>query len=1035
MRWVSVLVAMCLSAVVVPATWAEQPGTATLSGSVRDETGAEMRDVEITIVNLGTGGRRQSTTGTGGLFTIPLLPPGRYSLTAQREGFTPAEVPDIVLNVDQELVLQLQLKVGAVGETVTVAAAVGRSTTSPAVSTVVDRAFVANLPLNGRSFQTLIQLTPGAVQSTNAAERGQFSINGQRAASNTFTVDGVSANVGVQTSGAPAQGGSGALPAATVLGGSNSMVTLDALEEFSIQTSTYAPEYGRTPGAQVNLITRAGTNDVHGSAFDYYRNSALDANDFFANRAGIPKPESRQHLFGASLGGPIVRNRMFFFGAYEGLRLRQPQTVEMVVPSVETRQRAPSVLRPLFDAYPLPNGPDLGGGTARSTASFTSPTTHDILSVRADGATGRLGLLFARLQHARSDGEQRKATVASNATSAFADSTSVTAGVTSVLSPAWVNAFRYNVTRSTGGSRQRVDQMTGSAPLSLSTLMPPSVDGEGFAIVNFGVGVGALSIGEDLGQAQTQHNVVNTLSWTVGRHVSKFGADYRRSVSTYGTAAEEQYRPTYNFASVAQASSLLLSSGSVNVFARSDLVFTNLALFAQDTWTLSDRFSLTYGLRYDRNPAPSGATPDDQPSTIEGLGDPASIRLAPPGTPLYRTTNGNVAPRIGGVWRLRGASGRETILRGGWGLFYDLGTGVIASAAGAFPRLRTKRLPANTPFPLGELAAAPLPADAPPPYDLVRAFDPDIQLPRVQQFNVTLEQHVGAAQSASVAYVGARGSRLLRQQVLSNVIPTIAQLQLTTNGDRSTYDAVQLQYTRRLSRGIQALASYVWSTSKDTSSTDAGFLPLSDGFAVDRDWGPSDFDVRHALNAAVTWELPSSSPRALLAGWGIDAILAARSGLPFTVTGTRSLSIGFVPARPDVVPGEPVFLEDASAPGGRRVNPAAFRFSSPDGHGTLDRNALRGHPLWQLDVAVRKRVPMGGRVRAVVRAELFNALNRANFALPNATLGLVSAGGEVTPGPMFGLATQSLRTSLNGLSSLYQVGGPRSAQVSLRLEF
>jgi len=520
-----------------------------------------------------------------------------------------------------------------------------------------------------------------------------------------------------------------------------------------------------------------------------------------------------------------------------------------------------------------------------------------------------------------------------------------------------------------------------------------------------------------------------------GRHAAKLGIDYRRLFSSYGTSMPTQYRPTYNFANVAQASALTLSSGIVNVLDRTDLVFTNLSLFAQDTWTIAEALSLTYGVRYEWNPAPSGATPGDQPSTITSLEDLSTVTLAPPGTALYRTTNGNVAPRVGAVWRLRDAPRTMTVVRGGWGLFYDLGTGVIASAAGSFPRLRSRRLPAGTPFPLDDRAAAPLPVDAPPPYDLVRAFDPRIQLPRVQQFNATLEQHLGGSQSVSIAYVGARGSRLLRQHSLLNVNATIGQLQLTTNGDRSAYDGLQIQYTRRLSRGLQALASYVWSTSKDTASTDAGFLPLSDRFAAADDWGPSDFDVRHAFNAAVSWDLPRASPHALLSGWGVDGIVYSRSGVPFTVTGTRGLAIGFVPVRPDLVAGVPAFREEAGAPGGRRLDPAAFRFSAPDAHGTLGRNSLRGFGLWQVDLAVRKAISLGGRARAVVRAELFNAFNRANFALPNANLGLVSPTGDVTVGPTFGLVTQALRTSLPGLNSLYQVGGPRSAQLSLRLEF
>jgi hypothetical protein len=238
-------------------------------------------------------------------------------------------------------------------------------TESGTVSTVVDRTFVEDIPLNGRSFQTLILLTPGVVAVPTALDnQGQFSVNGQRADANYFTVDGVSANFGVTGFFPLLQSAGGALPALTASGGTNSLVSVDALQEFRIQTSSFAPEFGRTPGGQISIVTRAGTNAFHGTLFDYFRNSVLDANDWFANFNHLPKPAERQN-FGGVFGGPVFKDKSFFFFSYEGLRLRQPVTQTTAVPDAASRQQAPAAMQPFLNAYPVANGAEVGTGLAQ----------------------------------------------------------------------------------------------------------------------------------------------------------------------------------------------------------------------------------------------------------------------------------------------------------------------------------------------------------------------------------------------------------------------------------------------------------------------------------------------------------------------------------------------------------------------------------------------------------------------------------------------------------------------------------------------
>ena len=313
-----------------------------------------------------------------------------------------------MVQVDQRARLDFSLTVGNIAEIVTVQGnAPLLNTADASVSTVIDHQFVENLPLNGRSFSSLIDLTPGvALTVSNFYEQGQFSVNGQRPDANYFMVDGVGANLGTSASNL-GQGGGGQLPATSALGGTSNLVSLDALEEFRIQTSTFAPEYGRTPGAQISVVTRSGTNAFHGTAFEYFRNDKLDANDWFANANGLARPELRQNDFGGVLGGPIVRNKLFFFGSYEGLRVRQPEVADTYEPTLATRQNAPAAVQPLLNAFPLPNGPALGNGTAGFAAGFSNPSTLDSYGLRIDYLIAPRITVFGRYSDAPSSVAQR----------------------------------------------------------------------------------------------------------------------------------------------------------------------------------------------------------------------------------------------------------------------------------------------------------------------------------------------------------------------------------------------------------------------------------------------------------------------------------------------------------------------------------------------------------------------------------------------------------------------------------------------------
>src|SRR5262249_15077822 len=272
---------------------------------------------------------------------------------------------------------------------------------SGTVSTIVDRTFVENLPLNGRSFQSLITMTPGVVLTpATSTSPGRFSVNGQRSDANYFMVDGVSANVGVQLGTALGVPGAGATPGLSAQGGTNSLVSVEALQEFKIQSSAYAPEFGRTPGGQISIVTRSGTNQFHGSLFEYFRNDALDSTDYFVERQGLSKPREHQNDFGAVFGGPLQRDRTFLFVSYERLRLDQPRRAVTEVPSLASRAAASDALKPIFAALPLPNGSATANGFAQFSASYTDPSTLNATSIRVDHTFGPALSVFGRYNYA-----------------------------------------------------------------------------------------------------------------------------------------------------------------------------------------------------------------------------------------------------------------------------------------------------------------------------------------------------------------------------------------------------------------------------------------------------------------------------------------------------------------------------------------------------------------------------------------------------------------------------------------------------------
>jgi hypothetical protein len=581
---------------------------AELSGLISDPSGLPVPLTKVTVGNPDTGALRTVSSNQQGEYSVPALLPGPYNITMEANGFRLVHQNGVVVEVGQRARLDFALAIGSSAETITVQANAQLLNISDAsVSTFIGNRFVENMPLNGRSFSSLIDLAPGVVLTpSNTFEQGQFSVNGQHPDANYFLVDGVSANLGNAGSGSLLyQGGAGELPATSAFGGTSNLVSLDALEEFRIQTSTFAPEYGRTPGAQISVVTKSGTNTFHGTAFEYLRNDKLDANDWFGNANGLARPELRQNDFGGVLGGSIVKNKLFFFGSYEGLLVRQPAVADTFVPTLAMRQNAPAAVQPLLNAFPLPTGPSLGDGTAGFYASYSNPSTLSSSGIRIDYLLTPKVTIFGRYSDAPSSLDQHAPSglEPSDVENVKYRMQSLTLGSIQTLTPRSTNDFHFNYSRSRANSFLTLDNFAGAVPPPDSSLYPSGISSQNSDFLFYAGSGLEFQDGKVGNNLQQQINVTDNVSRIIGAHQMKFGVDYRRVDSKAGLYAYQM-----------QAVFLTLSNVVANtmpaayIISRNDdvqLLFPNISIFAQDTWKAKRTLTITYGLRWEYNAAPS----------------------------------------------------------------------------------------------------------------------------------------------------------------------------------------------------------------------------------------------------------------------------------------------------------------------------------------------------------------------------------------------------------------------------------------------
>lgn len=1069
----------CLVALMGYAAFADE--LATISGRITDPHGLVVAGVKIDATNINTNLTYSGETNADGLYRIPNIPPGPYRVIVQKTGFAQILKPDVDLHVQDLITLNFTMQLGSVSERITVEGGAPLvNTESAAVSTVVDQTYVKNMPLNGRSFQDLILLTPGVVTQTpqniltGLGQTGEFSVNGQRSESNYYTVDGVSANLGAATGSnmAAGAGASGSVAASTALGTTQALVSVDALQEFRVQSSTYSAEYGRNPGGQLALETKSGTNQWHGTAYDYLRNNYFDANDWFTNYFSTKGAALRQNDFGGTLGAPVRipglyngKDKTFFFFSYEGLRLTAPQPSSAnFVPDLCMRGtgpcptsgpgagRAPAAgpLLPVVNAFPVPTNTgkeinDPANGVSQFIGSWSNPGSLDSTSVRFDHAINDKLRLFFRFSDTASSSATRGTSAAfTSPTTNTISSQSMrtyTAGASEIFTSRLSDEFRLNYSSNETTSRSVIDPLGGSTRLDMSQL--PGLGPSSAPILFFTPGPYFFQIFQAANSGtQRQWNLVGTVNISVGRHQLKFGADYRR-LAPFEVPNSPQVSWFYlDTASIQGNNGFAFGSNSAAGYP----LYTNFSLFVQDAWKLSSRLNLSMGLRWEVNPAP-GVTQGLNAYTVQGS-TPDTWTLAPQGTALWKTTWYNFAPRLGVAYILHNTPGWETVVRGGSGVFFDTGQ-QLGSTGFNGPGFASISPFGPGMFPVVPIIPAIVNPPTPPFAGDVFGFSPHLQLPYTLHWNASFEQALGKSEALSASYIASHSGRLLQANLFKSAVnPILAGGQFFIGQNRLTsdYDSLQIQFRRRLSQGLTALGSYTWSHCVDYGSQN---------YLLGYQRGNCDFDVRHNFSGAVSYDLPNVGRNgfvnALLRHWGLDDRFMARTAFPVTLTGNNLI-------QPDgrvydeglsLVPGQPVYLYGANCatvlqglgdlrsgqgcPGGRAINPNAFMNIS-SGLGTAPRNFARGFGAWQMNMAVRREFPICENLKVQFRAEAFNVFNHPNFGVVNPNC-IGTPGVPGCTNPQFGQATATLANSLGVLNSLYQMGSPRSMQFALKLVF
>jgi outer membrane receptor protein involved in Fe transport len=958
-------------------------------------------------------------TDSAGAYEVTGLPASTYKVEVDHAGFKTGVIDNVVLYATDRRATDIELAVGAASDQVTVTADTATvNTQTSETGASIDSNKVENLPLNGRDFTSLITLVPGAVTTGGFGGNSVGGFESDLAGVNVL-LDGADATR-IDTNAVSTQLGRQASRI--------SRASVDSIQEFKVLSGTYSAEYGRSSGDIVNVITKSGGNQLHGGLFEFFRNDAFDAKNYFSTQ-GAPL-----HLnqFGGNLSGPIKKDKLFFFINYEGVR-QIVNTPSGPVAVLTQAARAPAIssIQPVINAIPLPNQPGpvvFSDGTVRTDLGYfqgnlLNTLQEDTGSAKVDyNATNRDTFSF-RYNIADSF------TSTQYGVSAF--QTSPSTSVNHLLKGTWNHTFTPSVLNEFGiaFNRPQTDSLGGGGPF-------PSISCSAFWGCN-NSNTFVTAPGPALfSNRRPQHSLqfLDTLSWIKGRHSIRAGMDIRHVVTHDALDPQEflAFDGTADF--LANQGEQLSTLGHNTV----GLQNTNYGFFIQDDFRLTPRLTVNLGLRYEYNSVLHG--------DLVGNFDIAKLTLLPQGAPLYNPDRNDFGPRVGFAWDPRGTG--KTVIRGGFGVFYNpVLTGAGLSLAGnyqqgvnvnfinlAFGLTTCNPNFSQPPIPFFFISYPipnPLPTCTPALPPNVNSLDPNQRDSYSLHWSFGMQQELARDTILEVSYVANRGVKLPAGAAYAgqelNLSPfsgasnqlsnNFGQIRRLGNFVNSNYESLQASLRRRITKGLNVDANYTWAHELDdgVNILQGSYQNSHDPNA---DYSSGDIDVRHNFTLGAVWDIPnwSTLPKGIGKGWLMTSLIQARSGLPFNIALSAPF-LGIDQIRPNLVPGQSIKASNYSVPN-NQLNINAFSAPANFQYGDLGRNAGRGPGFTQFDMGLSKNTQVTERVGLQLGAQVFDLFNHPNFSNPTGFLN----------DPNFGRSTSTI-------GSLVGTGTSRQIQLFLKVNF
>jgi hypothetical protein len=997
--FLSVLISLVFS------TTASGQSTASIEGLVTDQNGAALAAVQITASNDAVGAERITTSDGDGRYQFAALPVGDYSFQIKSKGFKTQRLDQVRVDVGRRVTLNFELQAGDVSEVVTVVPNGDMIETSTvAIGHVMDQRMVQELPLNGRYFLDLGLLVPGTITPPQGAFSsapirglGSFSVTtaGNREEAVNYLINGITLNN-------------------LTFSAITFQPSVGTIQEFKVDNSTFSAEYGQSSGAIVNIATRSGANEFHGEAFEFLRNDAFDARNFFTLTSSEPPPFKRNQ-FGGQLGGPIVKDKAFFFFSYEGLRQRQQLDVNSLVPSDSQRASVtvPTIAR-LLPLIPRANFVDTSG-TPRFIGSASAAVNTDQWAIDISYNLGKNDRVHGFYAVYRTDNNEP--TRNGNTIPGFGNASQqlrqvLTLNETHIFSPTLVNEFRLGFNRFHSATTPTAQLNPLDFGINNGITQPIGLPQINVAGGNLNFGGPSTS---PSGRGDTTIVVGDSLSYQRGKHSLKTGGEFRQFLNNNfreGTGI-------FNFPTVAS-----FLSGTANMFSitlgsqSSSIAQGALGFFVQDSFKFKRNLTLELGFRYDWN-----MTPTERYDRFI-IFDPQSASLIRVGTDLdqvYEPNNSNFQPRVGFSWDPFGDG--KTSIRAAYALQTDQPMTSVVIGTTTNPPLAIP-LTFTGPIRFDNALQMAGPAGLAP-----QSIAHDFKNAYLQSWNFNVQREIKRDLAVMVGYIGSKGTNLIVRRNLnqpingvrpyprlsqaSPILPGTALGNITQveSAGNSNYNALWMTATKRFARSLQFNASYTWSKSLDYNSFSSGGIVGQDSYNLRGDRGLSDFDVRHRFVLSGIYNFPFRGNR-FIEGWQFAAIVQAQSGSPVNIVTNNTTVNGVANTlRPDVT-GPIQIIGDVD----RWFDTSAF--AAVPRPGSLGRNVVIGPPFSNTDVSLVKTIPLGETVKAQFRAEVFDVFNHANFGPP----------GNVIGTPAFGVIT-STRFPTG------ETGSSRQIQFAVKLMF